>query len=542
MRRIPYTALRYVKGLPAISQGASQNNAVPRFFIAASSGRFPPATTAVVNYCRQFSSASSRPDSAKTVPFFSKIGWLHSAVLLLGGFAIGRGYSSVQPHQEDGEERKMEFFSASLFSLLRPLQAAAQASLPSPVLPETPSKRSGGTSTPLAGCLSPYFISDAAFKAAPAVVNILVQQDGVMPGVGSSGSGFIVSSDGTVLTNAHVVADALATPGMYVHKSGGSGDSGGGGGFRGGWGRQHTQRHRFPVNNASVFNNTSTNGKSIAVTLQDGRTLEAEVSNYDTVSDLAVLKIKDVNEPLPVAKLGVSSGLRVGEWVVALGSPLHLQNSVSAGIISCVDRKAAELGLTGARAEYIQTDASINRGSSGGPLVNLAGEVVGVSCMKALAADGVSFAIPIDAVREVVRQLEMHGRVIRPYIGVKLLQLNQYTVAQLRKKDPHFPFVYTGVLVPAVATGSPAEKAGLKSGDIIVRYGDNNNNNNNNKDVTTSGFIKQLERHIGEELSLEVVRPDGKGGSIAKNLKIVAEEAAGGVIGASLGQENGIDR
>lgn len=355
-----------------------------------------------------------------------------------------------------------------------------------------------------------------------------------MPGVGSSGSGFIVSPDGSVLTNAHVVADALASPGMQVHKSG---SSSGGGGFRSGWGRQHSQRQQqFPVNNASMFSNTSNVEKSIAVTLQDGRTFEAEVTNYDTVSDLAVLKMKDVNEPLPVAKLGVSSGLRVGEWVVALGSPLHLQNSVSAGIISCVDRKAAELGLVGARAEYIQTDASINRGSSGGPLINLAGEVVGVSCMKALAADGVSFAIPIDAVREVVRQLETHGRVIRPYIGVKLLQLNRYTVAQLRKKDPHFPYVSSGVLVPAVAAGSPAAKAGLQSGDIIVRYGDTS------KDVTTSGFIKQLERHIGEELSIEVVRPDGKGGSAAKSLKIVAEEAAGVVVAASLGQDDSIDR
>ncbi|KAL4530046.1 hypothetical protein Ndes2437B_g08428 [Nannochloris sp. 'desiccata'] len=538
MRRISYPALQYVTGLPAISQGASQNNAVFRFYIDAS-GRLLPATPAVV--CRrQFSSASSRPAAVKTGPFSSKVGWLHSAVLLLGGFAIGRGYSSVQPQQQQQqqqqqEERKSVFFPASLFSLLRPLQAAAQASLTSSVFPETPSKRSGGTSTPLAGCLSPYFISDAAFKAAPAVVNILVQQDGVMPGVGSSGSGFIVSPDGSVLTNAHVVADALASsPGMQAHK--GSGGGGGGGGFRGGWGRQHSQRQQFPVNNASVFSNTSNHNKSIAVTLQDGRTFEAEVMNYDTVSDLAVLKMKDVNEPLPVAKLGVSSGLRVGEWVVALGSPLHLQNSVTAGIISCVDRKAAELGLTGARAEYIQTDASINRGSSGGPLVNLAGEVVGVSCMKALAADGVSFAIPIDFVREVVRHLEIHGRVIRPYIGVKLLQLNQYTVAQLRKKDPHFPYVNSGVLVPAVAAGSPAEKAGLKSGDIIVRYG------GSNKEVTTSGFIKQLEQHIGEELSLEVVRSDGNGGNTAKSLKIVAEEAAGMGAGASSGQDNGIDR
>jgi HtrA serine peptidase 2 len=461
---------------------------------------------------------------------------MKSCLLLLGGFAIGKGYSSENQQQlvYEGEEKNSAYFpttaTATFSSLLRPLQASAQASFTSSILPETPSKRSGGTSTPLAGCLSPYFISDAAAKAAPAVVNILVQQEGIMPGVGSSGSGFIVSPNGSVLTNAHVVADALTPPGMHNKNNGG--------GFRGGWGRHHSQQqqHHFPVKSSNTSNGSKDASKSIAVTLQDGRTFEAEVVNYDTVSDLAVLKMKDVNEPLPVAKLGVSSGLRVGEWVIALGSPLHLQNSVSAGIISCVDRKAAELGLTGARAEYIQTDASINRGSSGGPLVNLAGEVVGVSCMKALAADGVSFAIPIDTVREVVRQLEIHGRVIRPYIGVKLLQLNPYTVLQLRKKDPNFPYVSSGVLVPAVAAGSPADKAGLKSGDIIVRYG------GSTKDVTTSMFIKQLEQHIGEEMSLDVVRPDGKGGSAAVSLKIVAEEAAGQGVGAVLGQDNGITR
>jgi HtrA serine peptidase 2 len=492
-------------GLRAITHGAIETNAVSQMCIIPS--------------CRQFSSLpnSAIPSSTSTPT------WLKSIVLVLGGFAIGRSYTNQQ-----NEERQHEKFPAlsALVDFLRPLEASAQASASSSILYEPPNKRVGGTSTPLAGCLSPYFISDAAAKAAPAVVNILVQQDGVISGVGSRGSGFIVSSDGSVLTNAHVVIDAL----------GGSSN----GNSRRGWGRQQQQHHHhFPANkqgstnktNVSNSTNPSTN-KFIAVTLQDGRTFEAEVINYDTVSDLAVLKLKEVNEPLPVAKLGVSAGLRVGEWVVALGSPLHLQNSVSAGIISCVERKASELGLTGARAEYIQTDASINRGSSGGPLVNLAGEVVGVSSMKALAADGVSFAIPIDSVREVVRQLEVYGRMIRPYIGVKLLQLNRYTASQLRKKDSHFPFVVAGVLVPQVASGSPAEKAGLKAGDIIVRY------DGSGKEVTTSGFIKALEQHIGEELSIEVVRPDGKGdgGGRTINLKIVAEEATGHRV------ENGINR
>ncbi|EFN59628.1 hypothetical protein CHLNCDRAFT_18457, partial [Chlorella variabilis] len=165
---------------------------------------------------------------------------------------------------------------------------------------------------------------------------------------------------------------------------------------------------------------------------------------------------------------GRSANLRVGEWVVALGSPLHLQNSVTAGIVSCVDRKAVELGLAGARTDYIQTDAAINKGNSGGPLVNLYGEVVGISAMKAVAADGVSFAIPVDTAVDVMRQLKDHGRVIRPYVGIKMLQLNRHSAAQFRKRDPSFPSVEAGILVPGVHPGSPAERAGLRSGDCII--------------------------------------------------------------------------
>lgn len=158
------------------------------------------------------------------------------------------------------------------------------------------------------------------------------------------------------------------------------------------------------------------------------------------VSDLAVVKV-DSDLPLPTVQLGRSHNLQAGQWVLALGSPLHLQNSVTAGIISCVDRKAVDLGLAGARTDYIQTDAAINKGNSGGPLVDIEGRVIGISAMKAVAADGVSFAIPIDTAVEVMRQLAEHGRVVRPYVGMKMLQLNCYNAAQFRRRDPNFPDV-----------------------------------------------------------------------------------------------------
>lgn len=350
---------------------------------------------------------------------------------------------------------------------------------------------------PLSGCLSPFFIADAAAKASPAVVNILVQRKESPLPVGSSGSGFIVDTNGTVLTNAHVVADVI---------------------------KQRNGGKNTTITHGNIFTSMSSSSPLlISVTLQDGRIFEANLVHYDILSDIAVLKLQ-ANVPLPAVRMGQSAELRAGEWVVALGSPLHLQNSVTAGIISCVGRKSVELGLGGGRTEYIQTDASINRGSSGGPLVNLAGEVIGVSCMKALAADGVSFAIPIDFVREVVKQLEIHGRVIRPYLGVKLLQLNRHNAAQFRTRDPSFPDVMGGILVPHVQPGSPAEKAGIRQGDVIVEY-EGSSPEGSGRDITTAHFVKYLGANIGKPLRVKVVRSDGHGGSVQKSLTLIAQEA-----------------
>ncbi|GMY21683.1 putative protease Do-like 14, partial [Fagus crenata] len=190
----------------------------------------------------------------------------------------------------------------------------------------------------------------------------------------------------------------------------------------------------------------SAKGK-VDVTLQDDWTFEGTVVNADLHSDIAIVKIHS-KTPLPTATLGSSSKLRPGDWVVALGCPLSLQNTITAGIVSCVDRKSSDLGLGGIRREYLQTDSAINVGNSGGPLVNMDGEIIGVNIMKVLAADGLSFAVPIDSVSKIIQHFKKSGRVVRPWLGLKMIDLNEMIIAQLKERDATFPNVNKGVLVP----------------------------------------------------------------------------------------------
>eukprot|EP00475_Leptophrys_vorax_P043279 TRINITY_DN8276_c0_g1_i1.p1 TRINITY_DN8276_c0_g1~~TRINITY_DN8276_c0_g1_i1.p1 ORF type:complete len:200 (+),score=16.42 TRINITY_DN8276_c0_g1_i1:92-601(+) len=165
--------------------------------------------------------------------------------------------------------------------------------------------------------------------------------------------------------------------------------------------------------------------------------------------------------------------------------------------------------------DYIQTDAAINAGNSGGPLVNLDGEVVGINNMKALAADGVSFAIPIDTAVGILEQLAKHGRVVRPFVGIKMLELNDSIIAQLRERDPAFPNVSRGILVPQVIPGSPAARAGIQPGDVITAF--------NGEEVTSSRQILDLlGDKVGVEVKLVVKRAHGK----TVTLTIVTEEAS----------------
>ncbi|KAG9152193.1 hypothetical protein Leryth_016382 [Lithospermum erythrorhizon] len=258
-------------------------------------------------------------------------------------------------------------------------------------------------------CLRRDSIANAAAIVGPAVVNIRVPfaYQGLLIGR-SDASGTIIDADGTILTCAHVVIQSL---------------------------------------------HSASKGR-VDVTLQDGRTFEGTVVNADLHSDIAIVKIKS-KAPLPVAKLGTSRKLRPGDWVLAVGCPLSLQNTVTAGIVSCVDRKSSDLGLGGMQREYLQTDCAINGGNSGGPLVNVDGEVVGVNFLKVANADGLSFAVPIDSVSKIIEHFKRNGRVVRPWLGLKMLDLNELIVAQIKEKDTSFPNINQGVLISMVSLLHP---------------------------------------------------------------------------------------
>jgi S1-C subfamily serine protease len=195
----------------------------------------------------------------------------------------------------------------------------------------------------------------------------------------------------------------------------------------------------------------------ILITLNDKRKFKGKVVGRDPFTDLALVKIEVGN--LPVARFGTSIGLRPGDWAIAIGSPLGMDHSVTLGIISAIGRQVDGLSQI---AEVIQTDAAINPGNSGGPLLNIHGEVIGLN--EAIRGDGqnIGFAIPVDTVKDVAKQLIDHGSIARAYLGINMQEINPELAESLG-----LPNETKGVLVARTMPDGPAAKAGIENGDII---------------------------------------------------------------------------
>lgn len=336
-----------------------------------------------------------------------------------------------------------------------------------PLVSQVPSRSSGLLST-----TDPNFIVNVVDQVGPAVVRIdssrtvtsrvpaifrdpvFRQFFGNVPIPPSSrvergqGSGFIIRPDGLILTNAHVVSGAT----------------------------------------------------NVTVKMRDGREMQGKVLGADTLTDVAVIKVQANN--LPTVRVGNSEQLKPGEWAIAIGNPLGLENTVTVGIISATGRSSSEVRVPDKRVDFIQTDAAINPGNSGGPLLNQRGEVVGMNTAIIGGAQGLGFAIPINTAQRIADQLITTGKVNHPYLGIRMAtltpelrqQINSDPESNLNIRDDR------GVIVVGVMRNSPAATGGLQLGDVIQRI--------NDQTITSADQVQQAveKASVGGTLQIEVTR------------------------------------
>jgi serine protease Do len=278
----------------------------------------------------------------------------------------------------------------------------------------------------------------------------------------SLGSGFIISKDGYILTNNHVVSNA----------------------------------------------------DEINVTLSNNHSYKAKIIGTDPKTDIALIKINPKQgEELTVVKLGDSDSLQVGEWVLAIGNPFGFSRTVTAGIVSAKGRVIGE----GPYDSFIQTDAAINPGNSGGPLINLKGEVVGINTAIIAAAQGIGFAIPINMAKFVVKQIKTKGYVQRGWLGVYIQPVNKDLADYFNMKEPY------GALVADVVKDGPADKAGIKRGDIIVSF--------DGKKVESTEVLPKIvaSTPIGKEVNIGILR-EGKKMNIKAKIGEMPESKSEAVV------------
>jgi Do/DeqQ family serine protease len=396
----------------------------------------------------QNNSAEVQPaSSGRSARFPKRLGQSLALVLLGAGIATGAGYAI---HAQTSENLATS--------------------------PNTPAEQpapSGRSSQLLAASTDPNFIENIVNQVGPAVVRIdstrtvdtpvpEMFQDpffrrffgGQVPDMPSQqtergvGSGFIFSKDGRIITNAHVVDGA----------------------------------------------------DTVTVTLKDGRTFDGKVLGEDTVTDVAVVQV-DAKD-LPTVSVGNSDQLRPGEWAVAIGNPLGLDNTVTAGIISATGRSSGDVGVPDKRVNFIQTDAAINPGNSGGPLLNENGQVIGMNTAIIQGAQSIGFAIPINQVQQIADQLAVKGKVDHAYLGIQLVSLSP-DVTQSINENPNSGLTVnedSGVLIARVMPDSPAARDGLRAGDVIQKI--------DGQSITQAEEVQQLVEGTspGSRLQVQVSR------------------------------------
>ncbi len=279
------------------------------------------------------------------------------------------------------------------------------------------------------------------------------------------GSGFVVKADGLIWTNAHVVEGA----------------------------------------------------DTVTVTLQDGREFEGEVIGEDPLTDVAVIQVEA--QDLPTVTLGDSEQLRPGEWAIAIGNPLGLDSTVTAGIVSATGRTSAQIRVPDKRVQFIQTDAAINPGNSGGPLLNERGEVIGINTAIIGGAQGLGFAIPINSAQRLAQELIEKGRVDHAYLGIQMRtltndlrqQINQDARNNIRLSADE------GVVILGVLRNSPAAQAGMDVGDVIVSM--------NGKTISDAEQIQQIVQDVGvgDAITVEIDR-GGRQVSLAVETQVLPQQ------------------
>ena len=302
------------------------------------------------------------------------------------------------------------------------------------------------------GVFPPGILNDRYFERFFGLRGLQVPRSRIEKG---QGSGVIFSKDGLVLTNAHVIEKT----------------------------------------------------DQLIVGLSDGRRVLGNVVGEDSLTDLAVIKLK-AKGPWPTAQLGNSDNLKVGDWAIAVGNPFGLENTVTLGIISNLNRDVAQLGISDKRIDLIQTDAAINPGNSGGPLLNSVGEVIGINTLvRSGPGAGLGFAIPINRARKIAKDLITSGRAKHPMIGVTLS-------SNIKQKSNFLSQTEDGAIIKYLMPNGPAEKGGLKVNDLIISI-------NNEKISTPADVVKKINKNnLQSTLRIKILRENIESIKIIKPVDI----------------------